>query len=154
MLEPPPELPRPGLSPPEGDMASEPLALVLGTPTLEPGWDESTTPEPPPVPPSALGGARTDPASPGPPRPEPFLPAAERPAPTEGGGGTTLLARSVALPGPPEFPVRVESWLVLEPATEGGGGITFDAARAEPGFLPEAAEPPNEGGGGTTLAAG
>jgi hypothetical protein len=45
-----------------------------------------------------------------------------------------------------------DSRLVLE--TDGGGGMTLDAPRGEPGFLPEAEAEPTEGGGGTTLAAG
>src|SRR5580704_413182 len=125
MLAPPPEPPRPNFSPPEGDSASEPLPLP-GIATLEPGWDEITTPAPPPVPLSPLGGARTDPASP---RPEPFLPEV---APIVGGGGTTL-ARIVPGLDPPEFPALVEELrLVPEPATDGGGGMMFDAPRDEP----------------------
>src|ERR1700746_917747 len=110
MLVPLPEPPRPGLSPPEGDIASEPLPPVPGSPTFEPGCEETTTPEPALLPPSAFGGARTEPASPGPPRPNPFLPEPESPGPepTDGGGGTTLLARSVPLPEPTEFPVPVD----------------------------------------------
>src|SRR5712671_1650100 len=122
MLVPPPEPPRPGLSPPEGDMASEPLPPVPGSPTFEPGCDETTIPEPVLLPPSAFGGARTDPTSPGPPRPEPLRPEPERPGPdpTEGGGGTMLLPISVPLPEPPEFPVPTEEpWLVPEPVSDG-----------------------------------
>src|SRR5260370_26683105 len=105
MRVPPPEPPRRGLSPPEGDMASELLPPVPGIPTFEPGCDETTIPEPALLPPSDFGGASTDPTSPGPPRPVPFLPEPERPGPEpiEGGGGTTLLAKRVPLPEPPEF---------------------------------------------------
>jgi hypothetical protein len=134
-------------------MASEPL-FPAGIPTFEPGWDEITIPEPLLLPPSILGGARAEPASPGPPSPEPFLPEPESPVvePIEGGGGTTLPA-SASLPEPRRLPAPVdETWLVPEPPTEGGGGITFDAPRDEPEALPEAeVEPPTDGGGGTTL---
>jgi hypothetical protein len=142
MLEPPPEPPRPGLSPPEGDMASEPLPLP-GTATVEPGWDEITTPDALAVPLSPLGGARTDPASPGPPRPEPFLPRplSPGPEPTEGGGGTIFV-----------FVASRAPWLEAESATDGGGGITPDAPTEEFSALLEA-DPATEGGGGTTLAA-
>src|ERR1700674_2755672 len=121
MLVPPPEPPRPGLSPPEGDIASAPLPPVPGSPTFEPGCDETTIPAPAALPPSACGGARTEPTSPGPPRPVPFLPEPETPAPEPrlGGGGTTLLARSVPPPEPPEFPVPAdEARLVPEPVIE------------------------------------
>jgi hypothetical protein len=125
MLAPAPEPPRPGLSPPDGDIASEPLPPVPGSPTVEPGCDETTTPEPELLPPSALGGATTDPVSPGPPRPMPRLPEPESPDPdsSEGGGGTTLLlARSLPLPEPPEFPEPAVPELLID----GGGGMTFD----------------------------
>src|ERR1039458_4155132 len=90
---PPPEPPRPGLSPPEGDRASDPLPPVPGMPGLEPGSADKATPELSPVPPAPLGGARAEPTSPGPPRPVPFLPEPERPEPepAEGGGGMTAL---------------------------------------------------------------
>ena len=116
MLAPPPEPPRPGLSPPAGDIASEPLPPLPGIPTFEPGSDEITTPELSPFPPAPSGGARTEPASPGPPRPEPVLPEPERPEPEPagGGGGITLPAKSAPLPDPPEFPEPdVEPWLYL-----------------------------------------
>src|SRR5580658_8664557 len=121
MLAPPPEPPRPGLSPPEGDMASEFLPPVPGIATFGPGWGEITIPDLSLFPSTPLGGARTAPASPGPPRPEPFLPELERPEPEpiEGGGGTTLLASCVLLLDP-------------EPGTDGGGGMTFAAPRDEP----------------------
>lgn len=112
-------------------MASEPLPPVPGSPTFEPGCDESTIPEPVLLPPSPLGGPRTEPASPGPPSPNPFLPEPESPGPepTDGGGGMTLLARSVPFPEPVEFPVPGEPWPVPAPVTDGGGGITFDPPR-------------------------
>lgn len=89
--------------------------------------------------------------SPGPPKPTPFRPEPEESdaVPTEGGGGTTLLA-NVALLEPEEFIVPFEDELL--PATDGGGGITFDPPRAE--LCDRAGEPalPTDGGGGTTLA--
>jgi hypothetical protein len=138
-------------------MASEPLPPP-GIPTLEPGWDEITIPEPSLLPASLFGGARTEPESPGPPRPEPFLPEPDKPLPEpiEGGGGTTLFESCVPLPELPEFaaPVGVP-WVVPEPATDGGGGMTVDVPRDEPGALPEAAllAPATDGGGGTIFAA-
>src|SRR5258706_14625306 len=106
MLVPPPAPPRPGLSPPEGDMASEPLPPVPGSPTFEPGCDETTIPEPVLLPPSAFGGARTDPTSPGPPRPDPFLPEPESPGPEpmEGGGGPHVPGSNVPRPAAGQFP--------------------------------------------------
>jgi hypothetical protein len=141
----------------------EPLPPLPGIPTLEPGWDEITTPEPLALPPSFLGGARTEPESPGPPRPTPFLPEPDSPGPEpmEGGGGTTLLANCVPLPEAPEFPEPLEPppEPLPEPPpefpTDGGGGITLDTPTVDPGTLPavELLEPPIEGGGGTTPAA-
>ena len=141
MLAPPAEPPRPGLSPPEGDIAIEPLPPLPGIPTLEPGWEEITIPEPLVLPPSLLGGARTEPVSPGPPRPTPFRPEADNPEPEpmDGGGGTTLLTSSVPLPEapefpepPPELPPELAPELGPEPTTDGGGGITLDAPRVDP----------------------
>ena len=140
MLAPPPEPPRPGLSPPEGDIAIEPLPPLPGIPTLEPGWDEITIPEPLVLPGSLLGGARTEPESPGPPRATPFRPEPDRPGPEpmEGGGGITLLASCVPLPEAPEFPglppgpPEPAAEPDPEPPTDGGGGITLDAARVDP----------------------
>src|ERR1700733_16046040 len=159
MLEPPPEPPRPGLSPPAGDIASELLPPLPGIATCEPGWDETTIPEPPAFPLSTLGGARAEPASPAAPRPEPLLPEPV-PAPIAGGGGTMLVARSVALAELREFPVAPGLlWLSPAPVTDGGGGMTFDAPRDEPRTRVEAAPPadaaelPTDGGGGTTLVA-
>jgi len=151
MLEPPPEPPRPGWSPPAGDMASEPLPPV-GTPTLEPGWEDSTTPERSVLPPAPLEGASAEPASPGAPRRTPFLPEPEpeesEPPPSEGGGGTTLLASPFAVLGEPRAPVPEVAPLL---ATDGGGGITFDALREDPWDRPEVEppEPETDGGGGT-----
>src|SRR5258708_6860733 len=127
MLVPPPEPPRPGLSPPEGDIASEPLPPVPGIPTFEPGWEETTIPEPALLPPSALGGASTEPVSPGPPRPNPFPPEPESPGPEpmEGGGGTTLFARSVPLAEPLKFPPPAEPYFRPDPAPNGCAGMMF-----------------------------
>jgi hypothetical protein len=109
------------------------------------------------LPPPLLGGASTEPESPGPPRPVPFLPEPESPPePIDEGGGTTLPASCVPLPGAPD--PDGEPWPVLPP-TEGGGGMTLDAPRDEP--LPReeaepavpAPEPEIDGGGGTTLLA-
>jgi hypothetical protein len=63
--EPPPEPPRPGLSPPEGDIASEPLPPVPGRARSEPGLVDRTTPELSELPAADLGGARGEPRSPG-----------------------------------------------------------------------------------------
>ncbi len=138
-------------------MAREPLPPP-GIPTLEPGCDEMTIPEPSLLPASLLGGARTEPESPGPPRPEPFLPDPDKPLPEpmEGGGGTTLFASSAPLPEPAEFAAPVgEPWVVPEPATDGGGGMTLDSPRDEPAALPEVELPElaTDGGGGTIFAA-
>src|SRR5277367_1286295 len=116
MLLPPPAPPTPGLSPPVGDMASDPVAAVLGNATLGPGWLESTTPALGPLPPVLGGAGGGGPASSGAPRPEPLRPEPELLGPElparDGGGGTTLLASKV-------FPA-----LPLVPESEGGGGTT------------------------------
>ena len=64
--------------------------------------------------------------------PRPFPPDPDNPAlePTEGGGGTTLLASCVPLSEAPEFPVPLEPR--PEAPTDGGGGITLDAPRVDP----------------------
>src|ERR1700758_1049150 len=49
---PPTETPSPGLLPPECDMAIDPGVAFPGTPRAEPGWLETITPFPPPVPPA------------------------------------------------------------------------------------------------------
>jgi len=125
--------PRPGLSPPPGDIASEPLPPLPGIPIFEPGCEEITIPELSLFPPAPLGGARTEPASPGPPRPEPVLPEPERPGPEpiEGGGGTTLPARSAPLPDPLEFP-EPDGEPSPAPVIDGGGGMTFGPPRDAP----------------------
>lgn len=152
MPEPPPEPPRPGWSPPVGDMASEPLPPLPGSPTLSPGSSEITIPALPLAPLSPLAGASADPTSPGPPRPVPLLPEPEL---TEGGGATTLLASCVPLSELVEFALPDEEPR-LEPATDGGGAMTF-APRDEPRDRPvpglPLAEFATDGGGGTTLLA-
>lgn len=163
--EPPPAPPRPGLSPPAGDRASEPLPPVprpgLGPGLVERTIPELSCPELSRFPAELLGGARTEPTSPGPPRPEPFLPEPEVPEaePIEGGGGTMLLARSVPLPEAPEVCVP-EPWAVLVPDApiEGGGGMTVDALSEEPERAVEERPPDvplplaeTDGGGGITL---
>src|ERR1700730_12722106 len=50
MPAPPPDPPRPGLSPPVGDIAKAPLPPLPGSPTFDPGWLETTTPEVLPMP--------------------------------------------------------------------------------------------------------
>src|SRR5713101_6335152 len=138
-------------------MAREPLPPLPGMPTLEPGCADTTTPVLSLVPPALLGGARTEPASPGPPRPKPFLPEPETPllVPTDGGGGTTLLA--TAFPAPVTLPIRFpaappEPW----PPTEGGGGtmLELNEVRRDAPLvvMPVASDPVTEGGGGTIFA--
>src|ERR1700686_2774159 len=157
MPVPEPAPPRPGLSPPEGDMASEPVPPLLGNPTLGPGWLESTAPALAPPPP-AVGGARTEPASSVAPRPTPFrpkpAPAELEPPPTDGGGGTTLLAKSVprGVPAAPlAFPVPL---LVAE--NDGGGATTLGmpmvgAVEDESERVPVLPGNPAEGGGAITF---
>lgn len=137
-------------------MASAPLPPLPGLATLDPGWVESTTPELSGVPDAALGGASTEPTSPGPPRPEPVLPEPEspEPEPTEGGGGTMLLARPLLTPTAPD---RAPAAPLEDVApTAGGGGITasLSAARREvPVVASLESDPFTDGGGGTILAA-
>src|ERR1700691_5639295 len=135
MLAPPPEPPRPGLSAPAGDIASEPLLPLPGIPTFEPGSDESTTPELSPFPPAPSGGARTEPESPGPPRPEPVRPEPERPEPepTEGGGGGGMTLLPTDPPGPPAALRPVPEALPEE--TAGGGGTTSWVPKSLPMML-------------------
>ena len=127
-----PAPPRPGLSPPAGDIASEPVP-PLGSPTLEPGWLESTAPALAPLPP-VVGGETPVPSSSGAPRPAPLRlrpePAGPEPPATEGGGGTILLASSVprGLPAPPPLlPVPPPA-----PGSEGGGGTTLGVPSVGP----------------------
>src|SRR6478736_4503459 len=98
MPEPPPEPPNPGWSPPVGDIASEPVFAVGGSPTLVPGWLETIVPASLPLP-AVFGGVMLDPTSSGAPSPAPLrpipAPVAFDPPPIDGGGGTTLLANSV-----------------------------------------------------------
>src|SRR5438105_10877103 len=91
MPVPPPDPPNPLLGPPEGAKAKDPAPPLPGTPTLEPGWFETTTPVSEPTPP-LLGGAAMSPTSRDPPKPAPRFPRPwpEREPPIEpGGGGTT-----------------------------------------------------------------
>src|SRR5580658_668494 len=146
--EPPPEPPTPGLSPPAGDMASEPARALAGNPTFAPGSFEITTDASTPLPPPA-GRATTVPASRGAPSPAPLAPRPEPSAPlplaTVGGGGTTLGASA----GPAEAD-RGLSRVGPAPGTAGGGGTILEAAGAATGErVPDV---PTEGGGGTTLA--
>src|SRR5271166_3947504 len=76
--DPPPDPPTPGLSPPAGDMASEPARASAGNPTFGPGSFEITTDASMPLPPLA-GRATTEPASRGAPS---LAPLAPRPEPT------------------------------------------------------------------------
>src|SRR5579872_4784968 len=158
MLLPPPAPPRPGFSPPVGDMASEPVPPLLGSPTFGPGWLEITAPAVAPLPP-LFAGALPISASSGEPRPTPFLsspvPAGPEPPATEGGGGTMLLASNVP-PGAPA-PPPVLPWPPPAPASEGGGGTTLGAPSvgAEDDASERVAVPPDtptEGGGATTFA--
>ena len=147
--EPPPEPPTPGLSPPAGDMASEPARALAGNPTFGPGSFEITTDASTPLPPPA-GRATTVPASRGAPSPAPLAPRPEPSAPlplaTVGGGGTTLGANL----GPAEAD-RGFSRVGPAPGTAGGGGTTLEAAGAATGErVPDV---PTEGGGGTTFRA-
>src|SRR5262249_22807324 len=98
--DPPPEPPIPGLSPPPGDIARDPVPAVPGIPTFDPGSLDTTIPLPFPTPPPS-GGATAEPTSSGRPKPFPWLPKPrppiDVPPPTLGGGGTT--------PAPPEDPL-------------------------------------------------
>src|SRR5207245_5286820 len=62
MPVPPPDPPNPLLGPPEGDNAKDPAPPLPGTPTLEPGWLETTTTVSEPTPPH-LGGEEMSPTS-------------------------------------------------------------------------------------------
>jgi hypothetical protein len=156
---PAPEPPRPGLSPPAGDRARDPLLPLPGTPGLEPGSPDKTTPELSVVPLAALGGARAEPMSPGAPRPKPFLPEPELTEVELGGGGIMLLARRPPLAEALELLVPVPE---AEPGpTDGGGGTMLDEFRfdelargkfLDDPFAPEVAfDPETDGGGGITL---
>src|SRR5439155_417024 len=93
MPVPPPDPPNPLLRPPEGDKANDPAPPLPGTPTLEPGWLDTTTPVSDPTPP-LLGGAAVSPTS--------------RDPPNCAGGGTICLCSSPEpKPGPAEAISRV-----------------------------------------------
>lgn len=148
--DPPPEPPTPGLSPPAGDIASEPDLAFAGNPTFGPGSFEITTDASTPLPPLA-GRAITVPASRGAPSPAPLAPRPEPSAPlplaTVGGGGTTL--------GVSAGPAEADSGLSRvgpAPGTAGGGGTTLDAAGG-PATGERVPGTPTDGGGGTTLVA-
>lgn len=146
MPVPPPAPLRPDLSPPEGDMASEPVP-PLGSPTFGPGWAVMTTPALAPLPPLE-GGAGGAPASRCAPRPVPLRPNPEsevpEPPPTEGGGGTRLVASCVPV-GAPELPAVLES--------DGGGGTTCGAPKDCAADEAEERDPSpaTDGAGATTL---
>ena len=139
------------MSPPVGDMASEPAPPLLGSPTLGLFVSKASAPT---LAPPAVGGARPAPASSGAPSPAPPLVRPEAGSvelpPTIGGGGTILLllasrvARGVA---------------TLRPAPDGagGGGTTLGVPRvgAEEEEGDRLSGPPDiavEGGGATTFA--
>ena len=130
MLVPPFAPPKPDLSPPEGDIASDPVLPLMGSPSLVPGWLEITVPASLPLPP-LFGGVSPEPASRGAPSPVPRRPRPEpvalEPPLTAGGGGTTFSASILppevpaappVLPAPPPFP-----------ASAGGGAITLGFPR-------------------------
>ena len=150
MLEPPPAPPSPGLSPPAGDMESDPRLVLGGAPTLEPGRLETMAPLLPL--PLLFGGVMADPGSRALPSPGPFRPSPEPtefvPPLTEGGGGTTLLARvPVRVPAPPPtLPVPPPA-----PESVGGGGTTVGFPRygAEDRERPVPPLTPVEGGAAT-----
>jgi hypothetical protein len=138
------------LSPPAGDIASEPALAFAGNPTLGPGSFEITTDASTPPPPLA-GRATTEPASSGAPSPAPLAP---RPEPTPpfpfakvGGRGTTLGVSA----GPEEADSGL-SRVGPAPGTAGGGGTTLEAATGA-ATGERALDIPTDGGGGTTFLA-
>jgi len=152
ILVPLPVAPRPGLSAPAGDIASEPAPPLLGNPTFDPGWLERTAPAFASLPPfggAAAGGTASRDAPRAILRSEPDPDGTEAPF-TEGGGATTLLGRLVT--------VRAGA-LVLLPvvlANEGGGATTVaipmvGAADENAERVPVPAARPTDGGGATTL---
>jgi hypothetical protein len=137
-------------------MAIDPALALPGTPTADPGWLETITPLPEPVPPAGEGGAKTEPASRGPPRPPPLFPL---PCPESGspvlrlGGGGTIWDDPKALPRAPRLPPEPEP----SEATLGGGGTTLSAERTVPrppafGLWPR--PPPVSEDPGVTLGGG
>src|SRR5579863_2797671 len=157
MPAPPPVLPRPGLSPPEGDIASSPLPPLVGNPTFDPGWLEMTAPALDPLPPVAAGAVGTPTSigapSPGPLRPEPE-PLEPFPLLIEAGGGMTLLA-TIVPPGAP-LPPPLSPVPPPAPESDGGGGTTLGmprvgAVEAESARFPEPPATPDDGGGAITF---
>jgi len=124
-----PDPPRPGLVPPPGDMASDPVVAFAGRPIFVPGWLDITVPDSFPLPP-VVGEVETDPVSSGAPRPGPLRPTpdpvGELPPPIEGGGGATSASeRPPDTPAlPPVFPVPPPF-----PARAGGGATTLGFPR-------------------------
>src|SRR5215469_2157945 len=154
MPVPPAAPPRPGVSPPAGDMASKPVVALGGTPIFVPGWLDITVPDSFPLPP-LTGGVGAAPVSRGAPRPGPLRPVPE-PRPfgsplTDGGGGGTFWARS--LPPVPAAPPVVPA-PPPGPPTVGGGGTTLGfptyGARARAEF-PVPPDRPTDGGGATAF---
>ena len=127
MLVPPPAPPSPGLSPPEGDIASEPVPPLLGRPTFDAGLGRNHCTSIGAAASTHVGGARFAPASSGAPRPAPLRPEpppfVPDPPPTDRWRrndivGQQRAARSAA--PPPVLPVPPPL-----PASVGGGGTTF-----------------------------
>jgi hypothetical protein len=149
MPPPPPLPPRPLFAVPLGDMASAPGPVEFGSPTFDPGWLETTTPEPAAFPPALVGGATEEPRSIGLPAPEPLaprpLPESALPPPSPGGGGTTSADPS----SEPVEPERVPPGETPPPMLA-GGGTTWDVIPPTPVL---ASDPPPDavGGGGTGL---
>ena len=94
MPAPLPAPPKPGLSSPDGDMAKEPVSLLLGKPTFAPGWLESTAPALASLP-LVAGGTGAVTASAGMPKGKDLLRFNVELLSTTGGGATTLLAANV-----------------------------------------------------------
>ena len=133
MIAPPPDPPRPGLSPPDGDMASEPLPPP-GISTLEPGWDEITIPEPSLLPALLLGGAKPSRYLRGH-RAGTFSAGAQivEPEPIDGGGAHAAPSCG-AWPRRQILRFKSGNPVCAWPPTDGAGGWT---PMGEPGALPD-----------------